>query len=75
MIAQGGLCAKSQVYRVASLFIEHGSVGLVDRREDNGENKVTDTYGMEPFALLKARLKIRLPASHMDTGVADSRAH
>ena len=53
MIAQGGLCAKSQVYRVASLFIEHGSVGLVDRREDNGENKVTDTYGMELLRVIE----------------------
>ena len=53
MIAQGGLCAKSQVYRVASRFIEHGLVGLVDRREDNGENKVTDTYGMELLRVIE----------------------
>ena len=53
MIAQGGLCAKSQVYRVADRFIEHGLVGLADRREDNGENKVTDTYGMELLRLIE----------------------
>jgi len=47
MISHGGLCAKSQVYRVADRFIEHGPVGLADRREDNTENKVTDAYGME----------------------------
>ncbi len=32
MIAQGGLCAKSQVYRVAGRFIEHGLVGLAARQ-------------------------------------------
>jgi hypothetical protein len=53
MIARGGLCAKSQVYRVADQFIEHGLVGLADRREDNGENKVTDTYGMELLRLIE----------------------
>jgi hypothetical protein len=53
MIAQGGLCAKSQVYRVAERFIERGPVGLVDRREDNGENKVSDAYGMELLRLIE----------------------
>jgi hypothetical protein len=57
MIARGGLCAKSQVYRVADRFIEHGPMGLADKREDNGENKVTDAYGMNHFDSLKARLK------------------
>jgi len=42
MIAQCGLCAKSQVYRVADRFMEYGLVGHADRREDNGENKATD---------------------------------
>jgi transposase len=53
MIARGGLCAKSQVYRVADRFIEHGLIGLADRREDNGENKITDTYGMELLRLIE----------------------
>ena len=53
MIAQGGLCAKSQLYRVAGRFIEHGPAGLADRREDNGENKVTDAYGMELLQLIE----------------------
>jgi transposase len=53
VIARGGLCAKSQVYRIAERFIEHGLVGLVDRREDNGENKATDAYGMELLRLLE----------------------
>jgi transposase len=52
MIAQGGLCAKSQVYRIADRFIEHGPMGLADRREDNGENKVTDAYGAELLRLI-----------------------
>ena len=53
MIAQGGLCAKSQVYRVADRFIEHGPVGLADRREDNGESKSTGTYVVELLAILE----------------------
>ena len=53
MIAQGGLCAKSQVYRVAERFVEHGPVGLIDRREDNGQNKVDDAYGMELLRLIE----------------------
>jgi transposase len=53
MIAHGGLCAKSQVYRVAQRFIGLGLVGLADRREDNGENKVTDEYEMEVLRLIE----------------------
>jgi transposase len=53
MIAHGGLCAKSQVYRVADRFIEHGLVGLADRREDNGENKATEAYGMALLRLIE----------------------
>jgi putative transposase len=53
IISRGGRCAKSQVYRVAGRFIEHGLVGLADRREDNGENKVTDAYGMELLHLIE----------------------
>lgn len=43
-ITQGGLGAKSQVYRVADRFIEHGLMGLADRREDNGDRKITAAY-------------------------------
>jgi transposase len=53
IIARGGLCAKSQVYRVAERFIEHGLVGLADRREDNGEHKITETYEMELLGILE----------------------
>ena len=37
-------CSSSQVYRVAHRFIEDGLKGLADRREDNGEDKVTEEY-------------------------------
>jgi transposase len=47
MIAEGGLCAKSQVYRVAARFIESSLTGLADRREDNGERKITEDYESE----------------------------
>jgi len=53
MIAQGGLCAKSQVYRVAERFITDGLAGLADRREDNGERKITPVYERELLSLVE----------------------
>jgi transposase len=53
MIAQGGLCAKSQVYRVAQRFIAQGLTGLADRREDNGECKITEAYEIEMLRLVE----------------------
>jgi transposase len=53
MIAQGGLCAKSQVYRVAGRFITEGLAGLADRREDNGERKITPVYERELLSLVE----------------------
>ena len=53
MIAQGGLCAKSQVYRVAERFIESGLTGLADRREDNGDRKMTEDYEIELLRLVE----------------------
>jgi transposase len=53
MIAHGGLCAKSQVYRVAERFIEYGLAGLADRREDNGEPKITKDYEIELLRLVE----------------------
>jgi transposase len=35
---------RSHVYRVAQRFREAGEAGLVDRREDNGERKLTEEY-------------------------------
>lgn len=37
-------CGRSQVYRVANRFLEQGVNGLIDRREDNGEAKVTEQF-------------------------------
>jgi transposase len=36
--------ALSTVYRVAERFREHGEVGLLDRREDNGDTKLDEMY-------------------------------
>lgn len=44
-IHQGGLCSVSQVYRVARRFVEEGGLlSLADRREDNGDGRVTEEY-------------------------------
>jgi len=51
-IEKGGLCSSSQVYRVANRFIDQGPQGLPDRREDNGENKVTELYEAELLSVL-----------------------
>src|SRR5262249_33534950 len=32
---------------------EHGPMGLADRREDNGENKIADAYGTELLRLIE----------------------
>ncbi len=53
MIAQGGLCAKSQVYRVAGRFLTGGVAGLADRREDNGRPKITPAYEAELLRLVE----------------------
>lgn len=53
MIAEGGLCSKSQVYRIADRFIENGLTGLADRREDNGERKITKDYEIELLRLVE----------------------
>lgn len=46
-LASGGLCSESQVYRVARRFVEHGSAGMADWREDNGDHKINETYEWE----------------------------
>lgn len=45
-------CSLSQVYRVARRFVEEGEMGLVDRREDNGETKVDEAYAAEVLRLV-----------------------
>jgi transposase len=37
-------CSRSHVHRVAKRCIEEGHGGLVDRREDNGDERVTEEY-------------------------------
>jgi transposase len=51
-IAKGGLCSASQVYRVAARFLDAGPAGLADQREDNGQNKVTESYQWEVLTVL-----------------------
>jgi transposase len=53
MIARGGLGAKSQVYRVAGRFLAAGLAGLADRREDNGQPKITPAYEAELLRLVE----------------------
>ena len=45
-------CSLSQVYRVANRFIEEGELSLADRREDNGETKVDESYQAELLRLV-----------------------
>jgi transposase len=44
MIARLLGCSRSQVYRVTQRFLTQGPEGLVDRREENGEAKVSADY-------------------------------
>jgi transposase len=37
-------CSMSTVYRVAHRFVEQGMAGFADRREENGEEKVSEDY-------------------------------
>jgi transposase len=51
-LAAGGLCAASQVYRVAHLFLTEELRGMADKREDNGERKVDARYASELLAIV-----------------------
>jgi transposase len=51
-LAAGGLCAVSQVYRTAHLFLDEGLRGLADKREDNGEPKVNARYVAELLSIV-----------------------
>jgi len=46
-------CSRSQVYRMSERFVENGTVGLVDRREDNGPTKVSEEYASEVLAAVE----------------------
>src|ERR1044071_5854609 len=51
-LASAGLCAGSQVYRVAHRFLEEGPRGIADRREDNGEPKVCARYASQLLSVV-----------------------
>ena len=40
------------VYDVMHRFIDRGLLGLADRREDNGESRVTEEYEAELFVIV-----------------------
>ena len=46
------MAASSLVYDVMHRFIDQTLLGLADRREDNGESKVTEEYEAELFAVV-----------------------
>jgi len=51
-LAQSGMASSSLVYEVMHRFIDQGLLGLADRREDNGEPKVTEEYEAELLAVV-----------------------
>lgn len=52
VISRSRMAASSQVYEVMHRFINQAILGLADRREDNGESKVTEEYEMEVLAIV-----------------------
>jgi len=46
------MASSSQVYAVMHRFIEQGLLGLADRREDNGDPKVTEEYEAELLSIV-----------------------
>ena len=52
MVIRSGLASSSLVYDVMHRFIEDSLSGLVDRREDNGEPKVTEEYEQELLSVV-----------------------
>jgi transposase len=51
-LARSGMAASSLIYHVMHRFIDDALLGLADRREDNGEPKVTEQYEAELLAVL-----------------------
>jgi len=49
---QSRMAARSLVYDVMHRFIDQALLGLADRREDNGETKVTEEYEAELFTVV-----------------------
>ena len=51
-LVRSRMAACSLVYDVMHRFIDHALSGLVDRREDNGQPKVTEEYEAELFTVV-----------------------
>ena len=51
-VIRSRMAASSLVYDVMHRFIDQALLGLADRREDNGESKVTEEYEAELFAVV-----------------------
>ena len=51
-LVHSGMATSSLVYDVMHRFIGQMLLGLADRREDNGESKVTEQYEAELFAVV-----------------------
>jgi len=52
VVIQSGMASSSLVYQVMHRFIDDALLGLADRREDNGELKVTEEYEAEVLAVV-----------------------
>lgn len=51
-VIRSRMASSSLVYDVMNRFIDQGLLGLADRREDNGEAKVTEEYEAELFVVV-----------------------
>ena len=51
-LVRSHMAACSLVYDVMHRFIDQALLGLADRREDNGETKVTEEYEAELFTVV-----------------------
>src|SRR3954465_15470019 len=51
-LASAGLCAASQVYRTAHLFLDEGLPGMANKREDNGARKADARYASGLLAVV-----------------------
>lgn len=54
-IADAVGCSRSWVVRVVRRFRQHGVVGLMDRREDNGTRKVDDDFLARPYEVVQGQ--------------------
>jgi transposase len=57
VVIQSGMASSFLVYHVMHRFIDGALLGLADRREDNGESKVTEEYEAEVLAVVQGSPK------------------